>query len=148
MPLVGTIEVNGKISFNEGRQYAISVNQGLPNAKASRAKLIAALGEQKQLNQVVFGWLGKKQPTRLNLWVGNKVPVEVAVVVAAYATDTKLPVYIILMTEDEQLNHTHCVYIGLVDSDIDPVTPEKIKVLLKPGLTAEQFAKLLPKKKH
>ena len=149
VPHIGITEVNGKISFNEGRQYAIAVNKHFPNAKEAKGKMESALGKQKLLDQIVFKWFGKEPPTKLNLLVGNKVPVEMAqAVVAAYAARYEVPVYITMMTEDEELDHTRCVYVGaVVDSDIDPVTPEKIKELLKPGLTAEQFAKLLPKKK-
>jgi len=149
VPVIGIVEVNGKWSFNNGRRYSISVNKHLPDAMASRAALVATLHEQKQLDQVVFDWFGKKLPTRLNLLIGDNVPVEMAqAVVAAYADGSKIPVHITLMTEDEQLGLTRAVYVGgLVDRDDAPVMRKQIQELLKPGLTHQQFAKVLLKQK-
>jgi len=123
------------------------VNKHLPDAKALRVKLSASLGEQKQLDQVVFGWFGRKPPTRLNISIGDSVPVEMAqAVISAYATGAKLPVHIEQMPEDEQLGRTRRVFVGgLVDFDSTAATPEQIQELLKPGLRREQFAKLLSK---
>ena len=75
------------------------------------------------------------------------MPVRTAqAVIAAYASAAETPVYIMLMEKDNQLANTQRVYVGgLIDRGTEPATAEQIRELLKPGLTAEEFAKLLPK---
>jgi hypothetical protein len=142
------LRFNGEmVSFNQGRRYAISVNKLIPDARTFRAKLAVALKEQKQLDQVVFDWFGKESLKRLNLQIGDKVPIPtVQAAISAFATESKLPVYIALATKDERLSHNYCVIVGgLVNRGKGPLMPEQIRELLKPGLTQDQLAKLLPK---
>jgi hypothetical protein len=141
VPRVATFDVFGKVSFNQGRRYAISINEHLPEARASRTKLAARLKEHKLLDQIVFGWIGKmeKPPARLNLLIGDNIPIEVAqAVIAAYVAGAKLPVHIKLTVEDGQLLRTRRITVGgFVDYDTDAVTPAQIMELLKPGLSHE-----------
>lgn len=135
--------------FNRGRSYAISINEHLPDARAARAKLARILDEGMQLCKVVSHWFGTEAPKRLNIMIGSEVPVGIAqAALAAYAVEAKLPVYIVLVDEDAGFNETRRVYIGgLVDLGEEPMPPGEIRGLLKPGLTHEELAKLLPKQR-
>lgn len=136
------------VGFNEGRRYAVSINEHLPDAKVSRAKLARLLKEQKQLDQVVFEWFGKETPKRLNIVIGDKVPVQIAqAAIAAYAVDAKVPVYIVLKSDDENVGRTYRIFLGsLVDFGNDPLKPEQLRELVKPDLSQERFTELLSKK--
>ena len=135
------------VGFNQGRPYAISINEQLPGAKSSRAKFAKALEAQKYLDLVVFEWFGKKPPKRLNIMIGNKVPVHIAqAAIAVFAVDSNIPVYLCLMRKDEALGSTRCIYVGaLVDCGEDAFKPEQLRELIKPGLSQERFAEMLTK---
>jgi hypothetical protein len=143
-----TLSINGRfMGFAPGRRLAIGINEHLPDARKSRTKLAHTLKEEKQLDQVVFSWFGKKSPKRLNLMIGDEVPVSTAqAAIVAFAKDSKIPVYMTLMTVNGGLGNNYRVYVGgLVDRGQGPLTGEKIEKLVKPGLTTEEFHKLLSK---
>jgi hypothetical protein len=145
VPFIIMYDINGRKSFNSGREFVIAINEQLPDARARRAKLTNALEGTRHLDGVVFEWFGKKPPKRLDIEIGDQVPVElVQQVIAAYADKSQIPVHLTLATKDEATRKTHRVYIGSLDeSGKDPATPELIRELLKPGLRQQQLAKLL-----
>jgi hypothetical protein len=146
--VIGTVYINGTwVGFNQGRRYGISINKHLPNARDARAKLAVVLKEQKQLDQVVFDWFGRGPLKRLDIVIGTNIPVGVAqALISAYATESKIPVYVVLRTTDGAVEGTSLIHVGsLVSHGKDPITQEQLREVLKPGLTPEQFAKLLPK---
>src|SRR5262245_768253 len=122
--------------FNENRHFVISICKKLPEANASRNKLIEQLGANKQLDKVVFQWFGTNGANRLDIQVGKNVPVEVAqAVIAAYARDSKLPVFLHRVSQDGMFANTHRVFIGSLEAyGKAPLKREEIKVLLRPGL--------------
>ena len=146
---IGIYSINDRISFSGGRRYGISINEHVSDAKARRAKFAKDLKEQKQLDQVVFDWFGKQPPKRLNIEIGSKVPVQIAqAAITAYGLESKIPVFIKRCTDDESLGRTQSIVVGgLVDIDAEALKPEQLRALVKPGLTQEQFVRLLSKKR-
>jgi hypothetical protein len=145
--LPGFLEVkSGAAPGATGRPYLISINRQLPDANEARNRMAKRLSKNGQLDKVAFNWFGKEAPKRLNLAIGKTVPVEVAqAAVAAYARDSKLPVYLYRMSTDGGFGETKSVYVGAVkDRGMTPTTAEQIKSLLKAGLTGDEFMKLLP----
>jgi hypothetical protein len=136
----------GKPSFNGGRPYVISINEYLPAAKATRSRLVARLHDSEQLDRFVFEWFGKYPMTRLNLGIGKGFPVEAAqAILATYASDSALLVYLYRMDADDGFGNTHRAYVGgLVDRAKEPLKPERLKALLNPLLTRDEFMKLIP----
>jgi hypothetical protein len=138
----------GKWTFNMKRSYVISINEKLPGANAARSRLVAGLHDRGQLDQFVFEWFGSDRdaPERLNLVIGENVPVGAAqAVIATFATDSTLPVYIHRRTADDEFGHTQRVYVGsLRNRGEEPMKDEQIKALLNPVLTHDKLMELLP----
>jgi hypothetical protein len=131
--------------FNK-RPYAISINRDLPDARQGRKHLALRLKEGHHLDNYVFEWFGKGKAERLNLLIGSQVPIEDAqAAIAVFARWSRLPVYIGWMTADEDFGNTHRIYVGgLANFGKEPMSAEKVNGLLKRGLTAADFAQLLP----
>ncbi|MCL4203616.1 MAG: hypothetical protein KJ000_14020 [Pirellulaceae bacterium] len=138
----------GKWTFNMKRPYVISINEKLPVANAARNRLVAGLHDRGQLDQFVFEWFGSDRdaPDRLNLVIGQNFPVGAAqAVIATFAADSALPVYIHRRTADDEFGHTQRVYVGsLRNRGEEPMKAEQIKALLNPVLTHDELMQLLP----
>ncbi len=141
------LSVNEKlVGFNGGRPYAISINQQIPGAAAARTQLVGVLKERKLLGQAVFAWHGTAPPKRIDVLVGDEVPVPLAqAVIAAYVPQATLPVYVASATRDDGFYLKRRVMVGsLLTCGDTPVTAEQVRRLLAPGLTREQLTGLLP----
>lgn len=138
----------GAWKFNSKRPYVISINEKLPGARAARNRLVAGLHDRQQLDQFVFEWCGSNRdaPERLNLVIGKYVPVGVAqAVIATFATDSTLPVYIHRYTAEGKFGNTQRVYVGsLLNRGNEPMKAEQIKALLNPVLTHHEAMQLVP----
>lgn len=148
---VETVKVSrktGKLLFNSGRPYVISINVKLPDADAARNRLAKGLLARKQLSLFVFEWFGadRDAPTRLNLLIGKNTPVGAAqAVIATFARDSPLPVYIHRKNADDEFGGTQRMYVGaLRDRGEEPMTAEQIKALLNPKLNRDRLMQLIP----
>lgn len=138
----------GKLLFNSGRPYVLSINVKLPDADAARNQLAKQLLARKQLRLFVFEWFGADHdvPTRLNLVIGKNIPVAAAqAVIATFARDSSLPVYIHRKVADGDFGDTQRMYVGaLRDRGEKPMTAEQIKALLNLRLNREELMQLIP----
>jgi hypothetical protein len=143
------VRVNGEFKcFSGGRRFCISINSSLPNARVARGQLVKALTDQKQLDQVVLSRMGNDEAVRrLNISIGDQMPISMAQAsIAAFATDSKLPIHLELLTANEGLGYRYRIFIGgYADRDNQPLTSKQIQELLKPGLSAEELHTLIAK---
>ncbi len=131
--------------FNEGRPFVISVNEGIPNARAFFDALVGSLKSQDVLDDVVFSWFGGDDMEFAEVIIGSKVELGIAQsVLRSYGQHVTKPMIISVATEDEKLGKTQSIYVGgLVASGRRVVSPPKLRELTAPGLTHEEFLRLL-----
>jgi len=152
IPIVDNItvvrgQVDGKpvAWFNDGSQYAISMNMKLPQVEELQKSLLASLAKNEQYRDtLLFSSFmpDAKAPEVVEIAIGSNVPKEV--VQAILGTLSKRPdlkLALSLMSEDGAGLATREVYIGgLVKSGKQAITKEKLKLLLDPK---QSQAKLL-----
>jgi hypothetical protein len=127
--------------FNFGKLFVVSINSGVPGARAARDALAGILARNRLLDKVVFEWFGPKTPETLEIEIGSKVPVEMAqAVVRVFCRREDMPVVISVDTEDGQFGNTQRIYIGgLVASGKPPTRRDRIDALLREGISQQDF---------
>jgi hypothetical protein len=127
--------------FNSDRLFVVSINSGVPGARAARDTFAGILARNRLLDKVVFEWFGPKTPEAVEIKIGSKVPVEVALAaVRVFSRREDMPVVISVETQDGQLGNTQRVYIGgLVASGKPPTSRDRIDALLREGISQEDF---------
>jgi hypothetical protein len=127
--------------FNSGRPFVVSINSGVPGARAARGAFVSILARNRLLDKVVFEWFGPKTPETLEIEIGSKVPVEMAqAAVRLFCRRVDMPVVISVDTEDGVFGNTQRIYIGgLVASGKPPTNRDRIDALLREGISQEDF---------
>lgn len=127
--------------FNSGRPFVVSINSGVPGARAARAAFVSILARNRLLDKVVFEWFGPRTPKALEIEIGSKVPVEMAqAAVRAFCRRVDMPVVVSVNTQDGQFGNTQRIYVGgLVATGKPPTSRDRIDALLREGISQEDF---------
>ncbi|MGD0199165.1 MAG: hypothetical protein ABSD27_00285 [Bryobacteraceae bacterium] len=127
--------------FNSGRPFVVSINSGVPGARAARGAFVSILARNRLLDKVVFEWFGPKNPEAVEIEIGSKVPVEMAqAAVRVFGRRDDIPVVVSVDTEDRQFGNTQRIYIGgLVATGKPPTSRDRMDALLRQGISQQDF---------
>ena len=145
--MLDTLEISHKsagATFNE-RPFAISINVAIPGHPRLQPELGWQLDALGRLGDLVFEEFGGEVIPRLEIHIGEAIPVDVAqAVLAVYGNHPELPVYVGITPAGDFASEQR-VYIGGFVHTLDrPLAPELLERLLAPGLTIETLHALLP----
>ncbi len=152
----GTLRVHGTgdqrlpYGFNYDTTYVISINTAIPYINVHRENLAKSLiGEfgTQIIDKILFQNFGNHRPKSLSIIVGTAVPVKVLQAVLGVFSKTDIPITITMHADAEKHRYKaqSVVVGGLLEVQKDPVSREAIDILLREGITQEEFLNVVTK---
>lgn len=131
--------------FNYGRSFVLSLNLKIPNSETVKKNLISSLAEKELLDKIVFDlFSSEKQPEFVQVKFGSRVPLDIAQSILRAFDETPDIKITVALEEDVRYGGTQRVYIGsLTQRPGKPVTQDRLKSLLNPRLSLDEFHNMI-----
>lgn len=150
----GTLTVHGTgypalpYGFNYDTSYVISINMAIPYVNVHRENLAKLLVDEfgsKITDEILFQNFGNHRPESLSIIIGSDVPVKILQAVLRVFSQTDIPITITMHTDGEKYRYKAQSVIvgGLLKVQKSPVSGETIDILLREGISQEEFIKIV-----